>query len=107
MDLGFVEVRRDARILALIRKCGVLIDGAKVGEVGNGGSLRIPVEVGQHEVQARLSWVTSSPQAIVVHAGRTTTITFALPKLYELHRAALGPFHGPMYFSWSDISVID
>jgi hypothetical protein len=97
---GILEVRRERRLLAAIRTCGVLLDGNKVGEVGSGGSLQIPIDAGEYSVQARLSWVVSAPRVVTIKVGQTTSVTFALPRLYEVHRALLGPFWGPLYFEW-------
>jgi hypothetical protein len=97
---GILEVRREKRFLAYVRTCGVLIDGNKIGEVGSGQSLQIPMNAGDYSVQVRLSWVTSAPQPVTVRAGQKTSLTFALPRLYEVHRAVLGPFWGALYFEW-------
>jgi hypothetical protein len=97
---GILEVRREKRLLALVRKCGVLLDGSKVGEIGSGESLQIPTDAGEHSVQARLSWIVSAPQSVTIRAGQTTSVAFALPRLYEIHRALLGPIWGSIYFDW-------
>lgn len=98
---GVLQIGRETRLLGLVRNCGVLLDGVKVGEVGAGKTLQISVDAGEHTVQARLSWVVSAPISVTIRTGQTTSIGFALPRMFELHRALLGPFYGPLYFTWS------
>ncbi|MEQ1492608.1 MAG: hypothetical protein ABL932_18845 [Terricaulis sp.] len=99
-DAGFIEIGRDTRVLAMPRKCGVLVDGEKVGELGVEEVIRVRVSPGEHSVQARLSWVVSSPCVVSVRAGDTVRRYFALPRLSEIDRAVLGPFQGSIYFQW-------
>lgn len=99
---GVLRIERETRLLGLARSCGVLLDAVKVGEVGAGKVLQISVDAGEHTVQARLSWVVSAPIPVTIRTGETTSISFALPRLFEFHRALLGPFYGPLYFTWSN-----
>jgi hypothetical protein len=99
-DAGFIEIRRDNRFLGMTRKCGVLVDGVKVGELGVEERLRVRVSAGEHRVQARLSWVVSAPHVVLVQRGETVGACFALPRLSEIDRAVLGPFQGSFYFQW-------
>jgi hypothetical protein len=99
-DSGVVEIERDMRLVGVARKCGVLIDGEKIGELWVNGKIQITLPPGQHELQARLSWVKSAPHSVAVGAGEMTTVGFALPRIFELHRIFLGPFWGPLYFKW-------
>ncbi len=99
-DGGFIEIGRHSRFLAMTRKCGVLVDGVKVGELGVEERLRVRVSTGEHRVQARLSWVVSAPHVVIVRRGETVSASFALPRLSEMDRAILGPFQGSLYFQW-------
>ena len=54
---------------AALRSAAILIDGHKVGEVGNGGVCTIEVPDGDHEVRARIDWYNSKPLAFTAVPG--------------------------------------
>lgn len=56
---------------AALRSAAILIDGHKVGEVGNGGVCTIEVPDGDHDVRARIDWYTTQPLAFTATPGQT------------------------------------
>jgi hypothetical protein len=102
-EYGTIVVSRKFRLLAAARFCGVLLDGNKIGTVSFRKKLTIQTSTGEHQLRARLSWVKSAPYLITVRPGETVEAQFALPRIFELHRILLGPFWGPLYFTWKSI----
>lgn len=61
-------VERRSTYNAALRKIAILVDGKKVGEVGNGQALEVDIASGAHEVRARIDWIESKP--LTLEAGQ-------------------------------------
>jgi hypothetical protein len=57
----------------LLRRYEVLIDGAQVGRIGRGETLRFDVAPGVHRLQLKIAWCSSAPMTVVAEAGKTAS----------------------------------
>lgn len=65
-------IQRKGQFNAALRDCAILIDGEKVGVVGNGKTFEVDVTPGVHNVQSRMDWVKSKPLDVNVGANGAT-----------------------------------
>ena len=58
----------------LLRSYVVMVDGERVGTIGSGGELEIPLLPGHHSVEARIDWTGSAPVDLVLRAGESAVL---------------------------------
>jgi hypothetical protein len=59
------------------RRYQVFLDGAHVGMIGRGQSLRFKVPTGQHQLQLKIAWCSSQPITAEVKAGEVVSFSCA------------------------------
>lgn len=71
-------IERKEQFNAILRSAAILVDGKKVGVVGNGRRLEVEVEPGVHSVQSRMDWLTSAPIEVNVNSGAVARVELSL-----------------------------
>lgn len=66
--------RDDADSYAQLRRYEVYIDGERVGRLRRGELVNIPVAVGSHAVQVRISWCSSGEVPVEVGSGERVSL---------------------------------
>jgi len=82
-----VIVRKE-QFNAMLRSAAILVDGKKVGVVGNGRTLE--VTPGTHSVQSRMDWLTSRPIDVTVSDGPASNVEVSVCTALEAIFALLG-----------------
>jgi len=67
--MATLTITRRKTYNASLRNAAILIDGQKVGEVGNGGTVTVDVPDGDHELRTRIDWYNSRPLAFTAVPG--------------------------------------
>ncbi|MED1072680.1 hypothetical protein [Bacillus spizizenii] len=55
----YIEISRVSQYVNKLRGYSVLIDGTEVGNIKDGGRLRIDLQPGEHVIQVKVAWCTS------------------------------------------------
>lgn len=55
----YIEMSRTSQYINKMREYSVLIDGAEMGTIKDGGRLRIDLPPGEHVIQVKIAWCTS------------------------------------------------
>ncbi|MEC1403213.1 hypothetical protein [Bacillus subtilis] len=55
----YIEMSRTSQYINKLRGYSVLIDGAEMGTIRDGGRLRIDLPPGEHVIQVKIAWCTS------------------------------------------------
>ena len=66
--------RDDADSYAQLRRYEVYVDGKRVGRLRRGELVNIPVAVGSHSVQVRISWCSSGEVPVEVGSGERVSL---------------------------------
>jgi hypothetical protein len=90
MSATKIILTRSKTYNAMLRKAAILVDGVKVGELGNGETLEFDVQPGAHEVRARMDWVHSAPLALNAVYGQTYRADLQLCPFWQAPFALLG-----------------
>lgn len=98
--LAMIEVRRSSHLAGSARSVAVLIDGQKVGEVGNGKAITLQVAAGRHEIAARVDYIKSEPFTIEAFVGRVRVVELSLPNIADVGAQLSGLLGKANYFSW-------
>lgn len=69
MTNATLTITRKSGYNGMLRDAAVLVDGQKVGAVGNGKSIEISIAPGQHAISTRMDWMTSEPLVLDAAAG--------------------------------------
>lgn len=75
---------------AMLRDAAVLVDGQKVGVVGNGKSIEVSVTPGQHTITTRMDWMTSAPLVLDATPGMRYAAELKLCNAFAMLPAILG-----------------
>jgi hypothetical protein len=95
-----IEVRRTSQLAGSARNVAILINGEKVGEVGNGKSLTLHVKPGRWEIVARVDYIKSAPFAVDAEAGRLRIVELGLPNVVDVGAQLSGLLGQSKYFNW-------
>lgn len=82
------------------RRYKVLIDGSKVGTVGNGETVTFTTEVGAHRVRLKVDWLGSPEVLVVVQAGETTILAASAKPIPNSPMAFLFSLFNPGKYIW-------
>lgn len=97
---AMIEIRRGNQLTGGARNVAILIDGEKVGEVGNGKTIALRVEPGRREVVARIDYIKSAPFAVDAQAGRIRVIELGMPNVADVGAQFSGLLGQSKYFTW-------
>ncbi len=86
-----LRLRRLNRINSLLRRFAVLIDGEKVGEIGNDEVAEFEVAPGPHAVQLRVDFYRSESVEAVFQPGQAVDFTCAAVQMTDL-KGLVQPF---------------
>lgn len=79
-----LRLRRLNRINSLLRRFAVLIDGEKVGEIGNDEAVEFEIGPGPHAVQLRVDFYKSESVEAVFQPGQVVDFTCAAVQMTNL-----------------------
>jgi hypothetical protein len=79
-----LRMRRLNRINSMFRQFAVLVDGEKVGEIGNDQEAEFEVGPGPHLIQLRVDFYKSEGVETVFHPGQTLDFTCAAVQATDL-----------------------
>ncbi|KMM60067.1 hypothetical protein ACH95_09670 [Bacillus glycinifermentans] len=65
----YIEISRTSQYINKMRKFSVLIDGAEMGKIKDGGRLRIDLQPGEHFIQVKADWCISQSAKFTLHKG--------------------------------------
>jgi hypothetical protein len=98
---AMIEIRRGSHLTGSARNVAILVDGDKVGEVGNGKSLVFRVAPGQREIVARFDYIKSAPFAVDAQPGRVRVVELGLPNIADVGAQLSGLLGQSKYFRWN------
>ncbi|MBU5261370.1 hypothetical protein [Bacillus atrophaeus] len=65
----YIEISRTSQYINKMRGFSVLIDGAEMGNIKDGGRLRIDLQPGEHVIQVKVDWCTSQTLRFTLYEG--------------------------------------
>lgn len=68
---GVVLLERESAFNDRWRRYTIVVDGQKVGKIGDGDVIEIPVDPGSHSLRLRISWTGSPTQDFSIAEGET------------------------------------
>lgn len=98
--VAMIEIRRGNHATGSARNIAILIDGEKVGEVGNGKTIALRVTPGVREVSARIDYIKSAPFTVDAQTGRVRVVELAMPNITDLGGQLSGLLGQAKYFTW-------
>ena len=96
-----IEIRRGNHLTGSARNVAILVDGDKVGEVGNGKSLVFRVAPGQRVIAVRFDYTKSAPFAVDAQPGRVRVVELGLPNIADVGAQLSGLLGQSKYFRWN------
>jgi hypothetical protein len=99
-DGAVLEIRRRNQMSLAARNLAVLVDGEKVGEVGNGGTAQFRVAPGRRELAARVDYTKSQPFAVDAASGRVSVVEISVPDYADLGGQLAGLLGQGKFFTW-------
>jgi len=90
MTNATLTITRKSGYNGMLRDAAVLVDGQKVGAVGNGKSIEIAVAPGQHTIKTRMDWMTSEPLVLDAAPGTRYAAELKLCSAFAMLPAILG-----------------
>lgn len=93
-----IEIRRGNHLTWSARNVAILVDGDKVGEVGNGKSLVFRVAPGQRVIAARFDYTKSAPFAVDAQPGRARVVELGVPNIADAGAPLSGLLGQSKYF---------
>jgi hypothetical protein len=98
---AMIEIRRGNHLTWSARNVAILVDGDKVGEVGNGKSLVFRVVPGQRVIAARLDYTKSAPFGVDAQPGRVRVVELGPPNIADVGAQLSGLLGQSKYFRWN------
>lgn len=68
-----IQISRDSGYADRLRNYTIVLDGQKIGKLGDGETSRLAVTPGQHELAVRIDWCGSNSLRFTVRDGETAT----------------------------------
>jgi hypothetical protein len=99
-DGAVIEIRRRNQMSLAARNLAILVDGAKIGEVGNGGTVQFRVAPGRRELAARVDYTKSQPFAVDTASGRVSIVEISVPDYADLGGQLAGLLGQGKFFTW-------
>ncbi|MBK4205622.1 hypothetical protein EGI09_17315 [Bacillus subtilis] len=65
----YIEISRTSQYINKLRGYSVLIDGTEMGNIKDGGRLRIALPPGEHVIQVKIAWCTSQTLRFTLAEG--------------------------------------
>ncbi|MGF7535830.1 hypothetical protein AAGG74_19455 [Bacillus mexicanus] len=65
----YIEISRTSQYINKLRGYSVEIDGAEMGNIKDGGRLRIDLQPGEHIIQVKIAWCTSQTLRFTLAEG--------------------------------------
>lgn len=90
MTNATLTITRKSSYNAVLRDAAVLVDDQKVGVVGNGKSIEIPIGPGRHTICTRMDWMKSAPLELNAVAGQRYAAELSLCNPFVMLFAILG-----------------
>jgi hypothetical protein len=79
MKSGKVRITRGNERYGSVRKLNVLIDGRKVGTIGNKETREFDIDPGEHTIQVSMDWVRSRLLDVPIAEGQVINFRVTLP----------------------------
>jgi hypothetical protein len=95
-----IRVHRPPRGSYAARMIAILVDGQKIGEIGNGATADFTVQAGRREIMARVDYVKSKPFAVDAAAGRARVLELEMPEMADVGGQVAGLLGQSSFFSW-------
>jgi hypothetical protein len=70
MPVAYLELRREAQWLSMLRRFNVMLDGQRIDRIGRGAKRTYEIAPGEHELVVSIDWVSSTPVKFRVAAGQ-------------------------------------
>lgn len=99
-----IHIHRAQSLGAGLRRIALLVDGEKVGEIGSGETITLPVAPGRRELMARIDYIKSEPFAVVAATGETPVVQIAVSNSTDVGGQLAGLLGKSSYFKWTRIS---
>jgi hypothetical protein len=96
---GTLRIVREQDYFAILRALVILIDGKKVGQVGNDSFFKIDLMPGDYIIQVRMDWCKSKPFEFDIMEGQTLTLGAVL------NGGVLGALFNSN-FNWSNLYTL-
>lgn len=90
MTNATLTITRKSGYNGMLREAAVLVDGQKVGVVGNGKSIELSIAPGQHAITTRMDWMTSEPLMLDAAPGGRYSAELSLCSAFAMLFAILG-----------------
>ena len=98
-----LRIHRSAALNSRLSSVQILLDGERVGEVGNDQTLEFDVEPGRHELIAKILHVRSNPCSVRVEPGQVASLRLDLPGPLDFGRGIAGAFGRSSFFRWTTL----
>ena len=85
-----LTITRKSGLNAMLRDAAILVDDQKVGVVGNGKSIEIPLAPGAHTICTRMDWMKSPPLQLTAVDGQRYSAELTLCNPFVMLLAILG-----------------
>lgn len=103
MQGGALEIVRTSNVTGMVRQAAILVNGQKMGDVGNAGTQRFMLAPGHYQVEARIDWIKSKPFPIEILEGQVRRIEMTLTGPLQAVPAAFGVGE---FFTFKDLGVV-
>lgn len=90
MTNATLTISRKSGYNGMLRDAAILVDGVKVGAVGNGKSVEVQIAPGAHTIQTRMDWIKSEPLQLTAVAGQRYSAELTLCSAFVMLFAILG-----------------
>ena len=95
-----IRIYRPPRGSYAARMIAILIDGQKIGEIGNGATVDFTVAPGRRDIAARVDYVKSRPLEVDAAVGRVRSLELVVPEMADIGGQVAGLLGQSSFFTW-------
>src|SRR5579883_1440742 len=85
-----ISIARDSGYADRLRNYAVVVDGKKIGKIGNGETKSFPIAAGEHMLKLKIAWCGSN--TVRFDAAESQTVKFLCASSLRGWRLLLGTF---------------